>query len=118
MSPNKEKKQISENSLAQLRPAKSIWKHPDTKAVRIPIRILQNVMTYACLLDTLTEEEIKDIYIISKKELEIELTKVKKSKQSLTIGLERLEKNLDMILKTPIDILKENEYNKTAPTHI
>jgi hypothetical protein len=106
---NKEKRQISENSLAQLRPAKSIWKHPETKAIRIPVRIIQNVMTYARLLDTFNEEEIKDIYIISKKELKIELDKVKKSKQSLTTGLERLEKKLDTILKTPVDIVKKKK---------
>ena len=52
MCSNKENRQISEKSLAQLRPAKSIWKHPDTKAIRIPIRIIQNVMAYARLLDT------------------------------------------------------------------
>lgn len=108
---NKENRQISEKSLAQLRPAKSIWKHPDTKAIRIPIRIIQNVMAYARLLDTLNEEEIKNIYIISKKELKIELDKVKKSKQSLVTGLERLEKKLDMILKTPLDMLEKNDYN-------
>jgi hypothetical protein len=111
MCPNKESRQISENSLAQLRPAKSIWKHPETKAIRIPIRIIPNVLAYARLLDTFNEEEINNIYIISKKELKIEIDKVKKSKQSLITGLERLEKKLDMILKTPLDVLEKNEYN-------
>lgn len=107
MCSNKEKKQVSKNSLAQLRPAKSIWKYPETKAIRIPTRILQNVMTYARLLDALNEEEVKDMYIVSKKELKMELYKAKKSKQSLVTGLERLEKKLDKILKIPIDILEK-----------
>lgn len=94
------KKRVSANSLNSLIPAPSPWRDRNTKPVRIPLKINEKVLKYAHLLDKLTDEEINDLFLVSKKEIFEEIDKVKKSKQSLLTGLERLTNNLDKILKS------------------
>jgi hypothetical protein len=94
------KKKVSLNSLNSLRPAPSSWQDRNTRPIRIPIKINEKVLKYAHLLDKLTDEEINDLFLVSKKEIFEAIEKTKKSKQSLIIGLERLTKNLNEILKS------------------
>ena len=92
------KKKVHINSLSNLKPHFSKWKNPDTKTIRVPKNLAEDIIKYAFILDNIHDSNEK-FHLLPIEKIYLKLDEIYHSKKSLKRGIDRFKNFIDLLVK-------------------